>query len=204
MDIEYKGANCVVIKSKNGTLVVDPTDNVKVNEVSNKDAIVLATQAEFAPKDATFIIDMPGEYEVNDISVTGIPMKRHIDPDGKNVTSYRVSVEGVRIAVLGHIEAPISDDDLEAIGVIDIAIIPVGGGGYTLDARDAASVVRQLSPKIVIPTHFADKNIQYEVPQEEIELFIKEMGSLHEKESDLKIKNGSMPESLTVFELAKS
>ncbi|MDR2524415.1 MAG: MBL fold metallo-hydrolase [Candidatus Nomurabacteria bacterium] len=200
MDIEYKGANCVIVKSKKVMLVIDPTENVKIGD----GAIVIATQAEFAPANAPFVIGSPGEYEVNDVSIQGIAVKKHIDPDGKNATMYRIELDGTRLAVLGHIEAPLSDDDLEALGVIDIAIVPVGGGGYTLDARDAAAVVRQLSPRAVIPTHYADATTKYEVPQESVELFTKEMGAAHEKAAGTKIKNGALPEVLTIFELGKS
>lgn len=205
MEIEYKGANCIVIKTKKEMVIVDPTDNVKAKEVVNKDAVILATQNEFAPKAATgFVVDMPGEYEIGDVSVRGIAAKKHIDPDGKAATIYRVVTGGVRFAILGHIDAPIGDDDLESIGVVDILVAPVGGGGYTLDARDAASIARQISPRAVIPTHFADNDVKYEVPQEEVELFIKEMGGLHEKVSSLKIKNGALPEALTVYEITRS
>jgi L-ascorbate metabolism protein UlaG (beta-lactamase superfamily) len=204
MEIEYRGANCVVIKSKKGVMVVDPTDGVSVSEVKNKDAIILSTHDVDLPSDVKFAINMPGEYEINDVTIMGIPMKRHTDPDGKNATAYRIELDGLRIAVVGHIEAPLSDDVLETFGVIDIAIVPVGGNGYTLDARDAASVVRQLSPKVVIPTHYADKMIKYEVPQEPVELFIKEMGGVHEKISSLKFKGNSLPETLTVYEISKT
>jgi L-ascorbate metabolism protein UlaG (beta-lactamase superfamily) len=130
-------------------------------------------------------------------------MQRQIDPEGKKSTAYRIELGGLRLAVLGHILSPISDDDLENLGVIDIVIIPVGGGGYTLDARDAAAVARQIGPKIVIPTHYEDGAVKYEVPQEPVELFIKEMGGLYEKADSLKLKNGSLPEALTVFELKR-
>ena len=68
MEIEYKGANCVVIRDKNATIVTDPTENVKmkVKELDDADAGVLATQPSFAPAEdsvKSFIIDMPGEYE---------------------------------------------------------------------------------------------------------------------------------------------
>ncbi len=205
MEIEYKGANCVVIKTKKATVVVDPTSNVSAREADSKDAVILATQEEFVPaKTAGFIVDMPGEYEIGDVSLRGIAAKKHIDPDGKNATMYRMEFGGVRFAIVGHTDAPISDDDLESIGVVDIAIIPVGGGGYTLDSRDAATIARQLSPKAVIPTHFADKAIKYEVPQDEVDTFIKEMGGVHEKMSSFKIKNGSLPETLTVCEITRS
>lgn len=204
MEVSYKGANCVVIKSKQVLIVIDPTDNAKVDEATNKDAVVLATQGEFAPKKAPFVIDMPGEYEHNDVSIQGVAMKRHIDPDGKNSTLYRIDLEGIKIVVLGHIDAPISDDNLEDIGVIDAAVIPVGGGGYTLDARDAATIIRQLSPKIIIPTHHDDTQTKYEVPQESIDQFIKEIGGAHEKVASLKIKSGSLPETMTVYEITRS
>jgi L-ascorbate metabolism protein UlaG (beta-lactamase superfamily) len=205
MDIEYRGANCIVVKSKDALLVVDPTPNVKAPEAAKEQAITLATQAEFAPDKAVFVVDMPGEYEHNDVSIYGVPMKRHIDPDGKNSTAYRINIDGLNLLALGHIDAPIGDDDLEAFGMIDVLILPVGGGGYTLDARDAAAVVRQISPKAVIPTHYSDKAISYEVPQEAAELFFKEMGStLVEKLPSLKIKNASLPETLTIYELTRS
>ena len=205
MDISYKGANCVVIKTKKDTVVIDPTVNVKAREVADKNAVILATQEDFLPEgEAAFVVNMPGEYEIRDVSVRGVATKRHIDPEGKAATMYRVEVGGVRFAIIGHVDAPISDEDLETIGVVDVVIVPVGGGGYTLDSRDATTIVRQISPKVVIPTHFADKSVAYEVPQEGIEPFIKEMGGLHETVHSLKLKNGLLPDSLTVFEIARS
>lgn len=205
MEISYRGANCIVIKSKGVTLVVDPTENVKANEVNKDGAVVLATQGDFLPnKTSAFVIDMPGEYEHDDVSIKGIAMKRHIDPEGKNATLYTIDVTGIKIAVTGHITAPIDDDVLEQIGMVDIAVVPVGGGGYTLDARDAASVVRQIAPKIVVPTHYADSDIKYEVPQEPVDQFVKDLGGAHEKIPSLKLKNNSMPEVVTVYEITRS
>ena len=205
MEIEYRGANCVVIKDKKITLVVDPTSNVSVKETLKSDVVILATQEKFGlgeGNERAFVIDMPGEYEHNDISVRGIPVHVHTDEKGENGTMYRVEMDDVRIAIIGHTDAPIKDNDLEELGVIDVVIIPVGGGGYTLDARDAATIVRQIAPKVVIPTHFADSHVKYEVPQESVEEFIKQMGSAHEKVNTLKIK--SLPEVLTVYELART
>lgn len=205
MDIDYRGANCVVIKSKNGVIITDPTENVgKIKELSGDSATVIASQDGFAPSDASFVINMPGEYERNNISILGIPVQRHIDPEGKSSTMYRIVIDGVRIAVIGHVASPLSDEDLESFGMVDIAIVPVGGGGYTLDARDAAAIVRQLDPKIVIPTHYSDASIKYEVPQEKLEEFIKELaGIAHDKVDNLKIKNGQLSPIMTIYELKK-
>jgi L-ascorbate metabolism protein UlaG (beta-lactamase superfamily) len=205
MEIEFKGANCVVIKDKDSLIVVDPTANVSVKAANDENAVILATQENFAKSEReakNFVIDMPGEYEHNDISVRGIPAHIHTDKDGKNGTMYRIETKDARIAVIGHTDAPLSDDDLESLGVVDILIIPVGGGGYTLDAKDAATIARQISPKVVIPTHFADEKIKYEVPQEPIENFIKEIGGAHEKQNTLKVKN--LPLVMTVMELSRT
>jgi L-ascorbate metabolism protein UlaG (beta-lactamase superfamily) len=205
MEFDYRGANCVIIKDKNITMIVDPGD-LKPKELNDQQAVILATQPKFVPKDKFdgFIVDMPGEYEHADTSVKGIPVPAHLDPDGERATLYAVTMDGVRIAVVGHTNSPIEDDDLENLGVVDIAIVPVGGGGYTLDARDAAAIVRQLDPKVVIPTHFADSHVKYEVPQDAVELFLKEMGGNHEKVSAYKIKSAAnLPENLTVVEIAR-
>jgi L-ascorbate metabolism protein UlaG (beta-lactamase superfamily) len=45
---------------------------------------------------------------------------------------------------------------------------PVGGNGYTLDGVGALQVIKKLEPKLVIPTHYADKDLKYEVPQAEL------------------------------------
>ena len=49
MEIDYKGANCVVIKDKNALIIVDPTPNATVKDLQNPEAVVLATQPNFAP-----------------------------------------------------------------------------------------------------------------------------------------------------------
>lgn len=204
MEIEYRGANCVVINDNKTTIVVDPTSNVSVKEKDNSESVILTTMAELSNlQTKAFLIDMPGEYEHNDISVKGIPTHRHTDESGEKSTMYRIEIDGIRIAIIGHTDAPINDDDLENLGIVDVVVIPVGGGGYTLDARDAASIVRQISPKIVVPTHYDDGRTKYDVPQDKIDGFIKEVGSSLEKAAVLKIKSqASIPEHLTVYELA--
>ena len=88
--------------------------------------------------------------------------------------------------------------------MVDVAIIPVGGSGYTLDAHQAIGVVRQIDPKVVIPTHYADKALSYEVPQMDLEPFLKELGaSESEKTAKWKLK-GAVPEILTLVELERT
>lgn len=205
MDIEYKGANCVVISTKQATLVVDPKlSSVGLKDIMPKEAIIVSTQADFTLPSEEVNVDQPGEYEVRNISITGVPAQRHIDASGKAATMYRIATSEFALAVIGHVAAPLSEEQLESLGVVDIAIVPVGGSGYTLDAHQAVSVVRQLDPKIVVPVHYADKAISYEVPQMELEPFVKELGAPVEQVAKLKLKAGSLPEVLTVYEVTRT
>ena len=60
--------------------------------------------------------------------------------------------------------------------MVDVLIIPIGDHGYTLDGAGALELVKKIEPKIVIPTHYADKAIKYEVPQAELGEALKGLG----------------------------
>ncbi len=207
MDIEYKGANCIIITTKKSTVVIDPKlSSVGLKDFLPKDAVIIATQEDLlASNDTSLVIDRPGEYEARGVSITGVSAERLIDHDQSHKsTIYRLIVGDVRFAVLGHVATPLTEEQLEALGVIDVAIVPIGGSGYTLDAHQAVAAVRQIDPKAVIPTHFADKALKYEVPQMELEPFVKEFAApQHEILPKWKIK-GPLPEILTLVELERT
>lgn len=207
MDISFYGANCVELSTKQLTILVDAAlSQVGLKDKTAKDAVYMTTQESFLPAQADGVmVDGPGEYEIKDVSIVGVPAKRAIDHgDEKNATMYRIAAGDVAIAVVGHVAVPLSEEQLEALGVIDVAIVPVGGGGYTLDAHQATTVIRQLDPKVVIPTHYADPAVSYEVPQMDLEPFLKELAAQHETTAKYKIKNGVVPEVMTVVEITRS
>ena len=209
-DIEYKGGNGVVIATKKTTVVIDPKLSlVGLKDIATKDAVELATEPRFATngKDARLLIEGPGEYEVGDFSIRGVRATRHLDTssDEPISTMYRIEVGDTRIAILGNIADKLEDDQLEALGVVDILIIPVGGGGYTLDATAAAALTRHIDPKVIIPVHYADSALKYEVPQDTLETFTKELGLSVESVSKYKVKSAaSLPQVLTIVEVVRS
>jgi L-ascorbate metabolism protein UlaG (beta-lactamase superfamily) len=209
-EIEYKGANCIVVSSKKASLVVDPKLSVVgLKDASVKDAVELATEARFAvnSEDAKLVIEGPGEYGIGDFDIHGIAAQRHLDTeaDPKVSTIYRIETGGIRLAVIGNIYEKLSEDQLEEIGIIDVLVIPVGGSGYTLDATGAATVTRQIDPKVVVPVHYADDALTYEVPQSDAETFIAELSAPVEEAPKLKLKNAAaLPATLTIFKLARS
>jgi len=209
-DLEYKDGNTVVFSTKKVSLTTDPKLSlVGLKDIKTKDEVELATETRFSVKnpDARIIIDSPGEYEVSDFTIHGIAATRHIDtPDQEKLsTIYRIECGDVKVAVLGNIDAKLNEDQLEAIGVVDVLILPVGGGGYTLDATSAAALTRSIEPKAVVPVHYADSALKYEVPQEELALFVSELGVPVETMTKYKIKgNSSLPGALTIIELIRS
>ena len=212
IEIEYKGGNSLTIKSNQGKMMIDP--NLSMNGLGSlKTAgnIELATEDRFSVKDpdALAIINGPGEYGIADFDIAGFSALRYIDGEGdeKLSTIYRIEVGAeARIGLIGNIANKISEDQYEKVGVVDILIIPVGGNGYTLDAKDAASVVKHVEPKVVIPVSYSDSGIKYEVPQDSVELFVKELGTQNvETVSKYKVKNAiALPDILTVVHIERS
>lgn len=209
-DIEYKGGNTVVIATKKTTLVTDPKQSlIGLKDLVVKDAVELSTESRFALNSpgALLALEGPGEYEIGDFSIRGAAATRHIDTtaDEPISTIYRIEVGEVRIGLIGNIAEKLSEDQLEELGVLDILIIPVGGNGYTLDANGAAIITRQIDPKVVIPVHYDDKALKYEVPQNDSSEFIKNLGAPVETTAKYKVKAASsIPQVLTVVELSRS
>lgn len=210
-DIEYKGGNAVVFTTKKGKLVVDP--NISVVGLKNlvvKDAVQVATESRFEVdgKDSRLNIEGPGEYEIGDFAISGVSSERHIDGDTgkKDSTMYRVDIGDIRVGVIGNISPKLTEEQYEGLGLVDIVVIPVGGNGYTLDAVQASAVVRQMEPKLVIPVHYSDNGLKYEVPQDSLDVFIKELAAPVEDAVDkLKIKGpSSLPQVMTVSPLNRS
>jgi L-ascorbate metabolism protein UlaG (beta-lactamase superfamily) len=210
-EIEYKGANTVVLSTKNASIVTDPKLSLAgLKDASVKDAIELATEARFAlaSDDARLVIEGPGEYGVADFDIRGVAAQRHLDAESDPLAStmYRIETSELRVAVIGNIYEKLSEEQLEELGVIDVLIIPVGGGGYTLDAQGAATITRSIDPKVVVPIHYADDGVKYEVPQGSVDEFVKELGAIAEDVTGkYKLKGaGALPASLTIVKLARS
>ena len=204
MEFELEAGNAITISTKSARLQVDPLGQKPESTIHKKTNILVATQARLAkdPGGEVFFIDGAGEFEVSGLSVMGVAVRAHMDEEGQeSAVAYRVATHDKYVAVLGHVHPSISDEALEALGRVDVLIVPVGGNGYTLDGVGAAKLVRKIEPKIVIPTHYAMKGVTYEVPQNELEAFTKELGVNEVEETEkLKLK-GDVADILRVIRL---
>lgn len=208
MDVQFYGANCLVFNTKDVRVVVD--DNLAelgAKTVTKTDDVALFTTPHEDVSGARMTIDMPGEYEIANLSITGIPARAHMDEDEKsrNATMYKLVAGDTSYLVAGHIYPNLSEDKLEAIGIVDVLFIPVGGNGFTLDPVGALKLIRAIEPKMVIPTHYADKSLHYEVPQQELDDAIRELAmEVKERLPKLKLKPGELTDVTQLVVLEKS
>lgn len=200
MDIQFYGANCVRFSNKKASIIVDDTvGELGLKPVANTNDIALFTQVDHKESKGRFTIDSPGEYEISEVSIMGIPATRHIDTDGKLVTMFSIRFGDISVAVVGHVKASLSEEQLESLGIIDVLVVPVGGNGYTLDAIGAMQVIKKIEPKIVIPTYYADNKMTFEVPPAELSVFLQEAGATDVEPVDvLKLKSSDLTDKLQV------
>ena len=199
MDAQFYGANCLVLTTKQARVVID--DNLKElgkRGVTKPGDIVIFTGAHGSSGvDPKITISQPGEFEVSGIVIQGIAARSHIDEEGKkSATLYKISADDLRILVTGHIYPELSDEQLEAIGAVDVMFIPVGGNGYTLDGVGALKLIKKLEPRLVIPTHFAADDLTYPVPQRGLDEVLQSLAmEPKEKSTKLKLKVNELGEN---------
>ncbi|MGH7142015.1 MAG: MBL fold metallo-hydrolase [Candidatus Saccharimonadales bacterium] len=190
MDLQYHGANCVVLSNKDFRVVVDDNlEEIGLKSVIRPDDTVLFTaRYNKLSVNPRLLIDQPGEYEVANLSVIGIAAQGHTDTAGAHTaTMYKIMVDDTNYFFTGHIYSDLNDDQLEAIGVVDVMFVPIGGNGYTLDATGALQLIKKIEPKLVIPTHYADKDIRYPVEQQNLDQALKNLG-MEPKETITKLR----------------
>lgn len=123
------------------------------------------------------LLDEPGAYEVNGLSIQGIGMA-HDREGGRRFgtnTAWLWNQAGIKIVHLGGAAAPIELEDKILIGRPDLLLLPVGGGPKAYGPAEAAATVASLQPRLVIPTQYltgaADSSCQLET----VEAFLAEM-----------------------------
>jgi L-ascorbate metabolism protein UlaG (beta-lactamase superfamily) len=210
MEISWYGHSCFRMSERGkATIVTDPFDDSIGFSVPKLKADV-TTVSHDAPghsntdsvKNVQRVLDGPGEYEIGGVFIIGAAMHNiEVDPPKRNV-AYTFDFDGLTVAHLGDLDHVPAQSTIEAMGSVDIALVPVGGGGG-LNATQAAEVVGLLEPSIVIPMHYKTETSTLEL--EPLDRFLKEMGvSRIQQESLLKVTKNSLPEQTQIVVLESS
>ncbi len=189
MEIVWYGHSCFRINERGkASVVCDPYDSevVGYNPLHLKAEIVTVSHDSPAHncvkcvKGNPYQIMGPGEYEIGGVFVTGISTSRKMKKNGDGIESltientlYLIEYSGITIAHLGDMVQIPTQAEVESLGPVNIALVPVGDGN-SLNASKAAEVISLLEPNIVIPMHYATADSKVKI--DSISKFLKEMG----------------------------
>ena len=200
MQIQYFGLSSFKITTKEATIITDPFDKESglTPPRGAADILILAEKnnqlynATSGISGEPFLINDPGEYDLKGVTVTGIPLKQD---EGRFVTVFLIESEDISILNLTHIrEWNIDHDDLEDLGEIDILLLPVGSNSV-LTPKLASQIAHDIEPKIVIPSHYETSGLK--LPNEKVEVFVKQFGGKAEEMEKLTVKKKDLVEEKT-------
>jgi len=206
LEITYLGQSAFRLRGKDVTVVTDPyppgpqasmgkvtADVVTVSRPEREDVAGQSVAGE--PR----IVSGPGEYEVADILIAGVATSMEPGAGPLN-TAYVVRFDDLAVCHLGDARAKLTDKQVEDLGSIDVLLIPVGGGG-ALGPAQAAEVVTQLEPALVIPMRYRlDGSTEEGI--EPLDLFMREMGSKEfVQEPKLMVTKSSLPSEVRLVVL---
>ena len=187
MEITWYGHSCFRLTERSmATVVTDPYDCKQVGYEPLKVKGGVVTVSHNTPghnlisavKGYSHLIDGPGEFEIGGVFITGIQTNGHSrkDENEPRNTMYLFDYNGINVLHLGDLNRVPSQAEVEAIGPVHVALVPVGAGG-SLTAIKATEVISLLEPNIVIPMHYATPHTA-PTPQklEPLSRFLKEMG----------------------------
>jgi L-ascorbate metabolism protein UlaG (beta-lactamase superfamily) len=205
MIITHHGADFFKVSFGDTTIAVNPISKdskLKSTKFGSDITLVSLNSPDHNGLDVTsrgekesFAITGPGEYEVSGVFIKGFISNSVYGGEERFNTIYTVNLEGMNLCFLG----PLSDEKLsaetkEAIDGIDVLFVPIGGNGV-LDPAVAHKLAVQFSPKIIIPSHFAevgDKNALKVFLKEAGEESVKPIDKLTIKKKDLEGKEGDV------------
>jgi len=171
MELTFHGRSCIRIRGRDATVVVDPPAGQPAGSRAVPD-IVVRTDGETDPDKLRPAagrpqeVSGPGEFEVRGVGIFGMPA-------GETML-MRIEVDDVRVVAAGRLARQLQEDEIDALGRVDVLVVPVGGGD-SLSATDATKVVNAVEPAIVVPVRYRlddEQDQQYDT----VDKFAKEMG----------------------------
>lgn len=172
MKITWFGHSCFLLESEKGTkLLTDPFEERAGYDVPDVKPDIVTVSHEHWDHNAVHLIKGEPEvirdnqvHDIKNFQIRGIDTY-HDEVSGAkrgSNTVYVFAVDGLNVCHLGDLGHILSEKQIKEIGSVDILMIPVGGT-FTLDAREASEVVKQIKPKLVIPMHFKTPDLSFEI-----------------------------------------
>lgn len=210
MEITWYGHSCFRLTERNfATVVTDPFEHKTVGYDALKLKAEIVTVSHDAPghantdavKGTTHVLTGAGEFEIGGVFITAVQTAGggKKTKDKTRNTLYVFDYDGITVAHMGDLQETPTQSEVEALGTINVLLLPVGGGG-SLNAAKAAEVVSMLEPNLVIPMHYSTPAAKLSL--DSLNKFLKEMGlSKVEAQPSLKITRSGLPDETKVIVL---
>src|SRR5688572_14016053 len=207
MEIHWLGHSFFRLRAREATVAIDPIVRKGAAKVAADVVLVSHEHEGHNGRDAVSgsprFVTRPGEYEIKGVSIVGV-QTAHDNEGGRRRganTAWIVQLEDLHICHLGDIGHTLTEPQREAIGQVDILLIPVGGHN-TINAVQATEMVTSLEPKIVIPMHYGTGEGD-ESAVATVDHFLREQGVRSaEPQARLQVTKATLPEETTVVVLA--
>jgi len=211
MEITWYGHSCFRLTERNyATVITDPFDHKTVGYDVLKLKAEIVTVSHDAPghnnseavKGTTHVITTAGEFEIGDVFITAVQSIGNGGKKSKDAvrnTLYVFDYDGITVAHLGDMQEVPTQGEVEALGSVNVLLIPVGGGS-SLNAAKAAEVVSLIEPNLVIPMHYSTSDTKLKL--ESLNKFLKEMGlGKIDSQPSLKVTRSGLPDETKVVVL---
>jgi len=171
MKIIWRGHASFIIVANNKRIITDPMNAKYGYPEIPLTADIVTVSHEHLDHNAVetvggnpHVIRGLGNWDLDGVIIKGIASyhdQRHGKDRGQN-TIFKISMAGIDLLHLGDLGDLLTEQQLQAIGQVDIVLIPVGGR-YTINAAEACQVISLLQPKIVIPMHYHTPHLSFKL-----------------------------------------
>jgi L-ascorbate metabolism protein UlaG (beta-lactamase superfamily) len=200
LDITWYGHSCFRITERGQTTIVtDPySESIGLPALKIKSDVITISRdapghnAVDAVRGEPFVITGPGEYEIGGVFISGIAMHQIEDGQMQWNVGYLFQYGSLTVLHLGDLAHVPDQSTIEALGEVNVVLVPVGGGN-SLRAGDAAEVIGLIEPQYIVPMHYALPGLKFEL--DPVDRFLKAMGvSTAPEEEILRLTAGALPE----------
>jgi L-ascorbate metabolism protein UlaG (beta-lactamase superfamily) len=207
MEITWLGHSFFRLRAKEATVAIDPIARKGAGGKVPADIVLISHDhaghsAREAVSGSARVLTRPGEYEIKGVSIVGV-QTAHDAEGGKRRganTAWIVQLEEINVCHLGDIGHTLTEEQAEAIGHVDVLLVPVGGHN-TINAVQANEIVTRLEPKIVVPMHFSTGD-GGEAALAPVDVFLREQGlRTVEPQAKLTLTRTALPEDTQVVVL---
>ncbi len=205
MIINWYGEGCFKIQTEGTAILTDVFDGKTglipprlKPDVSLKTIAALSQSGEFSGEETgTRVIDCAGEYEIGGIYIEGLPLAEESTREFSKIV-FTVESEGLRLCFLGHLSEMPDPAIMEKIEEIDVLFIPAGGQPF-LSQESAAKLIRQIEPKIVVPSFYKIAGLKRSSAS--LGDFLKETGAESEESEKLSVKKKDLGGKMKIMAL---